>query len=171
MHMFAKPLIWTALTALVWTASASGSQAQTLVPGYYNPRTNTFHPRLNISPAAGGTSHTGTIDVTVGVTLISSIPSGQQVQCDVTVTATDTSGDFSEVISNVAATVSDKTASCTTAIPYELTLSGTASYTVSVTVIASGTTAAYRDVDLPGTATATLPANGTTTKVSFQTVL
>jgi hypothetical protein len=172
MHTSNDKIVRTAVSAALLCATfISGAQAQT-IPGYYSPLTNTFHPRLKLQPATGGVIRAGTIAATIGIALVSAVPSGQQIQCSVTFSAIDSAGAFGGVTSGVLAAVNGKTATCSTAIPYEFTLQGTSFYTLEVSVIASGTAGPpIRTVTLPSTASATLPANGTTTRLSFQTVL
>jgi hypothetical protein len=172
MHTSNDKIVRTAVSAALLCATLiSGAQAQT-IPGYYSPLTNTFHPRLKLQPATGGVIRAGTIAATIGIALVSPVISGQQIQCTVTFTANDAAGGFGVVTSAVSAVVNGKAATCTTTLPYEFTLQATSFYSVDVSVLASSTSGLLlRNVILPSTASATLPANGTTTRLSFQTVL
>jgi hypothetical protein len=159
----ASALVIAAIAAL---PSAAGAEAP--IPGFLNPRTGAFQPRLVLAaPAASLTDYTGTFEVTLTITLASSIPTSQAIVCDITLEGSDTLGEFIEQSVTVAATRSGDTATCIATAPYSWKLGSTAAYGSSyviTTSAASGVPA--RDLALYGVEGAKLPANGTKTKIA-----
>jgi hypothetical protein len=119
---------------------------------------------------------TGTIQVTFDVTIVSTIPTTDDIVCEATATVDDTSGVFKEVASAIA-TRSGSTATCEVSIPYSWTLTGTTdSMTLSYGLgwpsgaSTDSITAPLRTSSRPGPSVA-VPASGTTTKETVATRL
>jgi hypothetical protein len=111
------------------------------IPGYLNPKTGTFRPRLTpaATPAATPkyTTYTGTLEFEFTITVDSKIPSGQEVDCEATASLVDipTEGSNENVITEGAtaiASVSGTTATCTVKIPYSWSLANAAEDEVSL---------------------------------------
>lgn len=123
-----------ALVAAIALVTLSGSVlafAQTANPSRstktfgFQDKTGTFHPLRNSAdiadPAAATTTFTGTIEVTVTITLKTALPTGGQVACSVEADASSsgTSGEVGYVEdATKLATVSGSTATCKVNIPY-----------------------------------------------------
>ncbi len=160
-----------AAAALVGVAAgalpvAAGAEAP--IPGFLNPRTGAFQPRLVLAaPAATLTHYTGTFDVTLTITLASSIPTGQAVDCDITLAGSDSVGDYIQQTVTVAASRSGSTATCTATVPYSWPLGTSPTYgtTYYISTAAAGGVPA-RSLALYGVVGAKLPASGTTTKIA-----
>jgi hypothetical protein len=91
----------------------------------YQDRTGTFHPLRNsadiVDPAAATTTFTGTVEVTVAITLKTPLATGGQVACSVEADATSSGSsggvDYDEHATKLA-TVSGSTATCKVSIPF-----------------------------------------------------
>jgi hypothetical protein len=124
---------------------------------------------MSSQKAYAATATLGTIQVTFDVTVVSSIPTTDDIVCEVTATVNNTSGTFKELASAVA-TRSGSTATCEVIIPYSWTLTGTSdsmvlSYGLGWPSGASteSITGPLRTSTRPGP-TIAVPASGTTTK-------
>jgi hypothetical protein len=141
-----------ALVAAIALGALGGSaiaHAQTANPpfqkkvfGFQDSRTGVFHPLghspdLSENPAAT-TTYSGTVEVTVTVTLKTTLPKGDSVACSVDAIATSetetspfTSVAYDETATSIAS-VSGSTATCKVNIPYSWLL-----FTPSTTVVNS----------------------------------
>jgi len=157
-----------ALGIAVAAALPGAAAAQAPIPGFLNPRTGGFQPRLILAaPPATLTHYTGTFDVTLTITLASSIPTGQAVVCDITLTGSDALGDYIQQLVTVAASRSGDTATCKATVPYSWPLGTSPTYgtTYDISTAAAGGVPA-RNLALYGVTGAKLPADGTTTKIA-----
>jgi hypothetical protein len=122
-------------------AQTANAPFQKKVFGFQDSRTGVFHPLgqspdLSENPAAT-TTYSGTIEVTVTITLKTALPKGDSVACSVDAIAisesetTAASVTYDEIATSVA-TVSGSTATCKVNIPYSWVL-----LTPSTTVIDS----------------------------------
>jgi hypothetical protein len=98
------------------------------IPGYLNPKTGAFRPKLTnaTTPVAAVkyATYTGTLEFEFTITVDSKIPSGQEVDCEATASLAD-EGTYENVITEEAsaiATVSGTTATCKVKIPYSWSL-------------------------------------------------
>jgi hypothetical protein len=123
-------------------AQTSNAPFQKKVFGFQDSRTGVFHPLgrsadLTESPAAT-TTYTGTIEVTVTITLKTALPSGDKVACNVGAVASSESeaSPFTTIAYDESAistaSVSGSTATCKVNIPYSWVL-----LTPSTTVLSS----------------------------------
>lgn len=126
-------------TVRAQSADLLGNQEK--VYGYVDLKTGTFH-QIRSEEAAPetitGTTATGTIDVTISIKIVSTLPKGTTILCDADVSAssTATTPTFLEQYSEVAAsaaTISGSTASCVVKMPYSWVLAPTTSKTISNT--------------------------------------
>jgi hypothetical protein len=134
-----------ALPAVVFffgAALPSLCQQSTDIPGYLNPKTGAFRPKVAVAPSPDATvkltTYTGTLEFEFTVTVDSTIPSGQKVICEVTTEVVDipTGGSSENVITEEAATaasLSGKTATCTVKVPYSWALASGPEDQVGVT--------------------------------------
>ena len=96
------------------------TQAQntpTGIPGFLNPATGTFMPRLSLTPAAATLKRGGTIVVTISVVINSTIPSNQPISCSATISSTDLAF-FNDVFGSGIVTRSGSTGKCVLRLPY-----------------------------------------------------
>jgi hypothetical protein len=136
-------IVWTALALASLTLPLVGQNAnQAAAPGilgYLDARTGTFHA-LPPTPAdvdeiaAAATTATGKIVTAFTITINSTLPAADKVQCQVTAALADAgSGNFISESAAVAATRSGTSASCTVTIPYSWTLATAATDRVTLT--------------------------------------
>jgi hypothetical protein len=145
--------------------------SQRLIPGFFNPATGQFSLRAPpVAPEAALTTYSGTIVLVFTITIVSAIPTTDQIQCSGGVDASDSSfaNNFDEQAS-VAATRSGTTASCTVKIPYKWMLGSGPTYTPSYTVGTVTTNA--RSSAYFTLASRPVPASGTTTTLKFEVTL
>jgi hypothetical protein len=92
-----------------------------LVLGYQDAQTGQFHPLNRVVPEATVAPITGTITVTLHITLKTAVASGDKVLCTAALAATYVSAagvvGYNESASSIA-TVSGSTATCTISIPH-----------------------------------------------------
>jgi hypothetical protein len=150
------------------------------------------------SSTTTATTYTGTVDVKVTVKLVSTVPAGASISCNAnldleysvkeqsstsSLLGYDLVGSYSE---GTNAVISGKTATCSFTIPYSWTVPASTS-TITITVdgitagvslneyvdtastSTTGATSRGTSVELDGPST--MPANGTTTKLTASTVL
>ena len=150
------------------------------VLGYQNPETGAFEPLVKAVPDTTISPTTGTIDLTLTITLKTALPKGGTILCsgDLIATSENDSTTFSlsvwdESVFSVA-TVSGSTATCTVTIPYSFhvpaastTLKNTIEGDYSVEMINATGALPSLVVTLGGTfLNSSLPATGTTTRVA-----
>jgi len=113
------------------------------IPGYLNPRTGAFRPKLSVpnpDTAPKLTTYTGTLEFSFTITLDSAVPSGDVVHCEATAELVDlpTGGANENVITEGAsknATVKGTTATCTVKIPYSWALANGTEDSVSLSYV------------------------------------
>jgi hypothetical protein len=154
------------------------------------------------TPPTSPITHTGTVDITLTINLVSAVPKGALLRCsgsaalDYSVESTGIStgmavigivGGVQQSSESVDASVSGATATCKFAIPYSWTIPG---YPAGTTVTVQGITGSVgvsedildsvtganvlrvvRSTTKELTGPATMPADGTTTKLTASTVL
>jgi hypothetical protein len=147
--MCKRSIALAAAIALGTLAGSSVALAQTTnaapgrkVLGFQDSRTGNFHPLgksidAAVEPDIATTAYTGTIEVTVTITLKTALPTGDKVACNVDAIATSASTTTSANVvidesATAAATVSGSTATCKVNIPFSWVL-----LTPSTTVVNS----------------------------------
>jgi hypothetical protein len=122
---------FAAMTLLLSLGGATSAAAQSndneafhkRVLGYQDAETGVFHPVTRIEPEASSPATTGTIQVTLTITLKTALPKGGNIVCGADLTAMSmnltagTVSDWSEM-ANSAATTGGSTATCTVNVPY-----------------------------------------------------
>jgi hypothetical protein len=183
-----------AVSLCVLSAGSTTLNAQTTshatkpVLGYQDPETGTFKPLEKAVPEAATAPLTGTIELTIAITLKTPLPTGGKVACSSVVAATSINLATSQVISydetaTVLATVSGATASCTVNIPYSwgippaastIQTSLTGAYSVDMAgTVATGsiTPALSRSSSSEFLSSKTIPATGTISKFTVNVTL
>lgn len=103
--------------------STSTSTPHKKVLGYQDPETGTFQPLVRVLPDTSTSPTTGTVELTLTISLKTALPKGGTVVCEASLSA------VSENLSNFTiidwdeegysvATVSGSTATCTVNVPY-----------------------------------------------------
>jgi hypothetical protein len=175
----------TTFAGAAWSQSPNTNSRSEIVPGYLNPRTNSFEPLIvqgTATPAAAAAT-TGRIVTHFTITVSSAIPATTPIRCEVlaivfeqnssTLQITNTISDSATVI----ATFSGGTATCTVKIPYSWFLltpgadQAQLSYTISASTNAIN---AGSLVDRNSSQTfdiISIPANGSVTTETVKAVI
>ena len=179
-------VVTSPITSTAQSACAVSPQKHVL--GYQDPQTGAFRPLLHEVPDANAVAVTGTIKLTLTITIKSVFPAGSKLtyacgagllESSVNLT-TDTATLYEEEASSVA-TVNGNTATCTLTIPYSWIVPA-ASPTVDTTFTGSYS---VNVINNDGTATSTVlrstlgyflsqttvPASGTTTTAAVSVTL
>jgi hypothetical protein len=128
---------------------------------------------LDPAVAAATVTHSGTFDITLNITIKSTIPTTQALQCLTLVTASDSSvaHNYYET-SGIAATRTGDTATCTMTVPYSWKMGTGGGYTAGYTVSAiSSNGNIIRQTESVPTAATAFPANGATTNLTYPIVM
>jgi hypothetical protein len=170
-------------------AQADESSSHKKVLGYQDPETGVFRPVEYLIPEATITPTTGTIQLTITITLKTAVPTGGSVLCSTGIAASSTSlttgtGVTYSESSTSAAKVTGTTATCTVTTPYSWVLppassttvdSLTGSYTVSILPAPSTTitiaTLQGRSSSSLFLTSKTIPAVGTVSKYAIAATL
>jgi hypothetical protein len=167
------------------TASAAWGQAANIkakpgILGYLDPQTGAFRPLPQASEddaelSRAVTTFTGTVDVTITVTLKTTTITN--VTCEISTSTTDltASPTFYEETNSVTATGSGATRTCKLSIPYSWSLGAQTADSMTTSYVVIGGTSATA----PTTRTATrnpldtrkVPANGATTTLTAAVTL
>jgi hypothetical protein len=189
-----------ALTLGVMLAGSPSSAAQSgnansphkKILGYQNPETGEFEPLVRAIPDASSTTPTtGTVEVTLTITVKTPLPKGGAIICGADLTAiSENKATFAYAYwyeqGYTTATVSGSTATCTVNVPYSWVVpaassaiqnSVTGTYSVQMDSASTGTTAST--VDPTGTVryssgaflNGAIPTTGSTSKYSVSVVL
>jgi len=158
--------------------------------GYQDAKTGIFHPMVKIEPDLTPAPSTGTIDLTITITLKTAVPTGATVYCSTDITAmsnniqTFESGVIYIESSYSVAKVTGSTATCTVATPYSWSLpaasatiqnSLSSEYVVGILPASTGT--ALIESELSGRSSTssfggtTIPATGATTKYTLSVTI
>jgi len=173
------------------TAAIAQTSSHTNKPvlGYQDPETGVFKPLEKVVPEAATAAVTGTIELTMTITLKTPVPTGGKVACSsgvsaISISLTTAQATTYEESASAFATVSGATASCTINIPYSWLIppssttvqnSLTGSYTAeiigpaSTTVIVTSPFA--RSSSSEFLTSKTIPATGTTSKFTVNVTL
>ncbi len=157
-HLAITAALGVALCASATCRAQSADVAvnQGKVYGYVDLKTGTFHQIVAEEAAPEtitGTTVTGTLDVTISIKIVSTLPKGTTILCDADVSATSSASSpaFLENYTEVAAspaTISGSTASCVVKMPYSWVVAPTTSkpsntyqgtYKVTATSVPSAT--------------------------------
>ena len=114
--------------ALAGSASTAARSSDSGTPhkrilGYQDQVTGTFHPISKVAPDATITPTTGTVELTLTITLKTALPKGGSIICEADLNATsvnlstDAGGLWTEE-AYATATVNGSTATCTVNVPY-----------------------------------------------------
>ena len=171
--MSSRAYIGAMILAAGLAIAARPARAQSyLVQGALNLHTGLFQPRIRNTQPEATSTYSGTFDVTISITLVTSIPTTQPIGCSAEISGTDATYAQHDEQANVVATRSGSTATCTLAVPYSWSLGTTPTYTFGYTVTtaaSSGTPS--RTSSVYSETGATVPAKGTTTKLAAAVTL
>jgi hypothetical protein len=171
-------------TLISGSALAAAQEDEQNVPakkilGYQDPRTGAFHPLVNAVPDATLAPTTGSVDLTLTISLKTALPSGGKIICGSEISASSQNETtFAESIwieeAYSVATVSGSTAKCTVNVPYSFLVPAasalvknalTGSYTVEM--VNAGTALPSVVVYLNGPFyNGSIPTTGATTNVA-----
>jgi hypothetical protein len=145
----------------------SHAQSTTFIPGYMNAKTGVFRALPSPSLAAAGTLYTGTFDVTITITLASTIPTTQPIVCSAELLGASAGGVYTQDVT-FQATRNGNTATCTETVPYAWTLGTSPTYSFSYTIetVSSSTSVPLRLLATTAVTGAPVPPKGTTTKLT-----
>ena len=127
MRSLSRTLVLSALSLAVALPSIAQQAASRGIPGFLNPQDGSFHPRrTTAAPDATGptlTTYNGEFQFTFSINLITKVPAGQQVSCEVSAGGDDYSStgsysNFLEEEASAVATISGSKATCFVKIPY-----------------------------------------------------
>jgi len=170
-------------------AQADESSSHKKVLGYQDSETGVFRPVEYVIPEATTTPSTGTIQLTITITLKTPVPTGGSVLCSSAIVASSTSLSIGTGIDYVetaaaAAKVTGATATCTVLTPYSWVIppassttldSLTGSYSVTILPAPSTTvtiaTLKERSSSSQFLSTKTIPAVGTISKYTVAATL
>jgi hypothetical protein len=112
-----------AVAAAVLALPHSGEAAETAkaVPGYYSPATGTFAPMVTKSPAVAPVARTGTVKISITLSIEAAVGTDQSISCQASIGAFDASFDNSASASGVVARSGAKGTVVLT-IPYDWTM-------------------------------------------------
>jgi hypothetical protein len=176
-----------ALSVLLWsqTGRSGAQQGRQGIPGYLDARTGAFRavPHHSIDADAlapeAAVVYTGKFVYHFTITLGSTIPTGDVIQCAASADTTDTAREtFLHEQGASQATVSGSTATCTVTIPYSWTLGSPTTDTVALyysigeynpTAPAAAYDDRYSNHDVNGSLP--MPANGNTTNISISATI
>jgi hypothetical protein len=170
--LIAVPAVW---------GQAANSQAKSGILGFLDPQTGAFRPAPQAVAAEGEepalTTYTGTIDVTLTITVKSS--GLTNFTCTATTFVMDNLTGGSPVTytetNTVAATGSGSTRTCTLAIPYSWALATASSDAMSTSYTVQGTTGAsglpQRMASRDPLDSRRVPSSGATTHLSATVIL
>lgn len=151
--------------------------------GFLDPQTGVFHPSRRAAPPASASPTTGTVDVTIQITIVSTLATGSKIDCLSTLFAEQiftAGGDaYFDENETVTATVSGTTATCKVSIPYAWLLSSastvetsfTGTYTVEASAPAKSTGIIERSSTGTFVSSTTIPASGTTSTYTVSVTL
>jgi len=161
------------------------------IPGTLNPATGTFQPGIQplmaeASSLASVAPHTGTFEFDITITIKSTLPTTDIINCNATASTTDMSGlSYNTIMETASATAvrTGSTAKCTVKIPYSWALLSPTTDQVSlnytITAInpsssnsssATGSTGGIRS-STQSIGSSTVPANGATTIHTISAVI
>jgi hypothetical protein len=107
------------------------------IPGYFDPRTGTFSPRLQPAGSPQISTHTGTLVFIFNITIVSDIPKTQAIQCSATASAMDSAAaHFYTGTATVTAKRIGSIATCTVKVPYKWALGSGPTYSPLYSVLA-----------------------------------
>lgn len=172
--------------------SGNASSLHKKILGFQNPETGEFEPLVRAVPDASSTTPTtGTVEVTLTITLKTALPKNGSVNCGANLTAmSENETTFAYAYwyeqAYTIATVSGSTATCTVNVPYSWVIpaasstvknSVTGMYAVQMNSASTGTTGST--VDPTGTVryssggflSGAIPATGSTSKYSLSVVI
>jgi hypothetical protein len=172
--------------------SGNANSPHKKILGYQNPETGEFEPLVRAIPDASSTTPTtGTVEVTLTITVKTPLPKGGAIICGADLTAiSENKATFAYAYcyeqGYTTATVSGSTATCTVNVPYSWVVpaassaiqnSVTGTYSVQMDSASTGTTAST--VDPTGTVryssgaflNGAIPTTGSTSKYSVSVVL
>jgi hypothetical protein len=92
MKNFGMALAFAAAT-LVLPHSGEAAEAVKAVPGYYNPATGTFAPMVTKSPAVAPVARTGTVKISITLSIEAAIGTDVSISCQGSVNTSDASFD------------------------------------------------------------------------------
>jgi hypothetical protein len=105
--------------ALPHSGEAAGAARP--VPGYYNPANGTFVPMVTKSPAVAPTTRTGTVKISIALSLEAAIGADEPISCQASISAFDASFDNSASTSGVVVRSGAK-GTVVLIIPYDWTM-------------------------------------------------
>lgn len=160
--------------------------------GYTDPQTGVFHPVIRVAPEATAAPLTGTIQVTINVTIKSTFTKGSILLCSSMVTATSinlasTTGTGTDWLEDAytTQTIGGTSATCVVTIPYSWGIPASSATVMnqldgeySVAVLVPGTTAStvssvtpLRSSTSSFVSTTKMPAAGATSKFTINATL
>lgn len=165
------------------SASPANAQEQELL-GYLNPATGNFKPYAPALPAGARSAtvgvNTGTISVAMSLTNKSGVATTSTLQCSVQLSVVDTTtGSYESTSYSALATVTPSSVTCTVNTPYSVVVEpSTTRLTASLSITRLFQTSPVTSINeynyvsiyenLPSMA---LPANGSTTNLTYQSVI
>lgn len=169
------PFIRACAAAIVAGAAAlpAVAFAQAPIPGFLNPHTGAFQPHFVVTaPSATTAIYTGTFELTLTITLASSIPTNQAIVCYVEADGSDSVGHYLLQSVSVAATRSGDKATCVVSVPYSWPLGASPVYATSYNVSTTASAGVpARSLSLYGVPATKLPADGTVTKITVNALI
>jgi hypothetical protein len=167
------------------SAQSDESTPHKKIFGYQDAETGTFHAMNHVVAEAATTPITGTIELTIDITLKTALPTGGTILCSASLTASSTvlttgMSTFYEEEASSVATASGSTHTCTVNVPYSWLLAAPSStvsnslvgdYAVEMANLTGKLPALVRSSSSTFLNVTKIPATGTITKATVNVTL